>query len=123
MALENYGAASRWAARELGGIFTPREKSETIGLVAVEFVPTDNNRIEFRLTNIGTTNLTVSTDPAIVSGTGILLLGNGSSLGLNYREDADGVALRFYIVSDLAGGAAHLLELVQAFIDTGEEEE
>lgn len=123
MALENYGAASKWAARELGGIFQPKETEIAVGTTAVLAVPSDNNRIGFVLTNDGVSNITLSADPAIVSGTGLLLLGNGSRLAMNYRDDLDGVAGLFYAISDLAGGSLHLFELVQAFSGTGEEVE
>lgn len=109
------GAASRAALQQLGGIFTPKETTVAVDTTAVAAVSSDPNRIALTVTNTGTTNITLSTNPSVISGVGLLLLGNGASMTLNWRDDADTVAAGFYAIGDLAGGSLHVFESVESF--------
>lgn len=112
---EYFGAASRAAQKELGGIFRPRETAVPVGTTQVSAAPYDSNRIGLVITNTGTTNITLSTQTGVVAGVGLLLLGNGAVMSLNYKDDADLVAAQFYAIGDVAAGSLHVFEMVQAF--------
>jgi hypothetical protein len=107
------GAAQRFVEQEYGGTFTQRESTVAVGTVRVPAVPTDYNRTTLNITNTGVTNITLARDPGVVSGVGILLLGNGSSIELTARDDGAGVALQWYAVSDLAGGSLFVEETIE----------
>jgi hypothetical protein len=109
------GAASRYSQREYGGVFQPRETTVAVGVTQVEALRNDPNRIGLLITNTGTTNITLARNAGIVSGVGILLLGNGASLALSVMEDGDIVQNGFYAISDLAGGSLFIEETVEAF--------
>lgn len=109
------GAAAKLATADFGGIFTTRDSVVAVGAAAIAAVQPDPNRIGLVLFNIGTTNLTLRPGAVVVSGQGILLLGNGANFSLNIRDDADIPAAGFYAISDLGGGLLYVLEFVQAF--------
>lgn len=115
MEAEYIGAASRAAQRALGGIFTYQPTVVPVGLAAVVACPYNPNRVTLQIINVGTTVITLTPSAGPTSGTGILLLTNGSSVTLNYQEDADLPASAFYAVGNLAGGSLYVLEGVQAF--------
>lgn len=109
------GAAARAAIRELGGIFQPQESTVAVGVATVPAVPYNPNRIGLVVTNNGVTNITLRSQPDVISGVGLLLLGNGATMRLNWRDDGDVVASPFYAVSDVAGGALHVYQMIEAF--------
>lgn len=107
------GVASRIAARELGGIFAPRQSQVAVGLAAVPAVFADPNRISLVVTNNSANNITLSNSPGPTAGQGILLLGNGAVMSLNFKNDGDSVTAPWYAISDLAGGSINVWESVQ----------
>lgn len=109
------GPASRYAQRELGGLFMPRNEVVSVGASVVVATSADPNCISLLFMNTGTTNITISNDPTIVAGTGILLLGNGSSFSVNYKEDGDAPSFPYWALSDAVGGSLFVARVVQAF--------
>jgi hypothetical protein len=107
------GAVSRYCEREYGAQFTSRETPVAVGVTKANPVPYDDNRIALLVTNTGTTNITMTRDPNVVSGVGVLLLGNGSNMSLNAREDANAVAGQWYAISDVAGGSVFVEETIE----------
>lgn len=116
------GAASRYARREYGADFRTRSAQVAVGVAAVPLLPYDPNRISYVLTNNGTTTITLSRDPGVVSGQGPLLLGNGATLSSNAMEDGNAVAFGWYAISDLVGGSVNTEEVIESpsDADTGE---
>jgi hypothetical protein len=80
------------------------------------------NRISLLVTNNGATNITLTNDPGIVTGEGVLLLGNGATMGLKLIDDGDSVASQWYAIGDAAGGLLSVWESLQTQIPTTEEE-
>lgn len=115
MVQEYYGAASRAAQRELGGIFVPRESVLAVDLATVPVVGYNADRIGLVVMNIGTTNITLRTTSPITLGQGILLLGNGAQMTLNWHDDVDIVAQPWYAIGDIAAGSLFVFEMVRAF--------
>lgn len=113
MDVMSYGAASRAAIRELGGIFRPQRSVVSVGILQVLAVPYNPNRIGLVVVNAGTTNITLDSEPGIVAGTGLLLLGNGAVMSMNMRDDADVVSAAFYAIGDIAAGSLFVFEEVQ----------
>lgn len=109
------GPASRFARRELGGIFQPGGVAVPVDAASIEVVPYNPNRIGLLITNTGTTNITLRRESPVVSGVGILLLGNGATLSLNYKDDGDAVCFQFYGIGDAAGGSLYVESILQAF--------
>lgn len=109
------GPASRYAQRELGGIFVPRFDTVVVGTAVVVATTADPNCISLLFLNVGTTNITLGFEPGVVSGTGILLLGNGSSFSVNYKDDGDAPSFQFWAVGDAAAGSLFVARVVQAF--------
>lgn len=106
------GAASRFTQREYGGLFTVRETEVVVGTTVIVGAEQSPDRISLLMVNDGATNITLSSRAGVVSGTGLLLLGNGSFLSFNAREDGDIVALPWHAIGDLAGGSLHVVESV-----------
>lgn len=116
------GAASRFAQREYGGLFGPVETEVAVGIAAVIAAEQDPDAISLLITNTGTTIITLSTRVGVVSGVGVLLLGNGATLTLNVREDGDTVGMRWNAISALAGGSLHVVKTTLVGILSEEEE-
>lgn len=117
MDAQSYGAASRAAIRELGGIFTYLPSVQAIGIAASQPVAYNPNRITLQVVNVGPTIVTLSPLQGPTSGSGILLLNNGSAMTLNWHDDADLVAQGFYGIGNLAGGFVYVLEGVQTGLE------
>lgn len=109
------GPASRFAMREYGGIFNAEEVAVPVGVAPVVVVPNDPRCIGVIIINTGTTNITLARGSPVVSGVGVLLLGNGASLSLTARDDGDVTAQAWNAVSDLAGGSVYVQRTIQAF--------
>lgn len=108
-----YGAASRWAAKELGGTYDVVEDFISVDTDSIPVVAQNGNRVGLIVVNNGTTNITLKTRSPVVSGLGLLLLGNGSQMRLNYRDDLGLCEFPFYGIGDAIGGTLYVLQLLQ----------
>lgn len=107
---EIVGAISQRIARDFGGIFQPQPSTVAVGIAQVQAMLGNPNRASYTLTNVGTTNITLGFAPGLVSGSGILLLGNGATFTANWQEDADMVIYPIWAISDVAGGSLFIVE-------------
>lgn len=112
---EYYGAASRLAQKTLGGIFQPLTSVVAVGVGAGKVIGANPNRITLVIVNAGTTTITLSPNPAVVSLQGIILVSQGSSMSLDYQKDADIPSVEWYGISSAIGGSVFVFEEVQAF--------
>lgn len=110
---KNRGAAVRFSESEYGGQFTELETVVPVGTAKVVALQDNYNRISYIITNTGTTNITLRRDAGIVSGVGVLLLGNGATIDSNAMEDGSSVGRGWYAISDLAGGSLFIEETVE----------
>lgn len=113
MAAESGGAARRFSVERFGGSLRILEAFVDIDTETVVAVQQDPDRVALLVTNVGTTQLTFRFRSPVLTGEGILLLGNGDSLGLNVENDGDTVAWRLFGISDAINGRIHVVETVR----------
>lgn len=107
------GAAAQFVAKEYGGNFRVRQSIQTVGAASVTVAPNDGDRTQLVIINVGTTQITLSFQPAAVLGQGILLLDNGSVYSVNVRDDAIIPAWAHQAISSAAGGSLLVLEVTK----------
>lgn len=104
------GAARRFSEERFGGGLLVREANVEVNRSQVVAVVGDPDRVGLFITNIGSTNITLSFESPIVAGEGFLLIGNGSTYSSTVENDGDSVALRLLGVSDVFGGLLRVVE-------------
>lgn len=107
------GAALEFAERTFGGNLTEREDTVAVGVAQVNAVVGDPDRVGLVITNIGTTNITLSYNSPVTLGQGMLLLGNGSVFDSRVAFDGSVVALPIFAIGNVAGGSIRVVEIIR----------
>lgn len=116
------GAAADFAQRNFGGVFETKTRVVSVGTGTVAVLANDANRIGYQIFNIGVTDITANFFAPVVTGEGLLLLGNGAHISAGVRDDANIPGLGLFAISDAAGGSLFVAEFVQAFEHVSEGE-
>lgn len=82
----------------------------TVGVAAALIVPNNPRRLAIVFVNLSANNIYVSPDNDVAADHGIVLVPNGGTLSLNYREDLVLPSLAWYGISAGAGSDFYWLE-------------
>lgn len=84
----------------------------TVGVAVGLVLPNNPRRLAFVLVNMSANAIYVSPDADCAATHGIVLVPNGGTLALNYREDLILPSLNWYAIAAGAGSALYWLEAV-----------
>lgn len=106
------GIAAKFLQGLYGVNFRVRESVVAVGVTPVSAARNVPDRISLLITNTGTTAITLSTRPGIVSGKGILLLDNGSVYSTNVRDDGIIPAWLHFAIGAAPAGELYVVEII-----------
>lgn len=107
-----YGAAYEWTEQELGGPVTINANLVNVLNAGSFLVQGNPDRVAISIVNLTNTNIVVAFQNQGTTGTGIILVGQGSFFGLTLRDDFTLASIPMWLQAS-GGATAYVVEYIR----------